>query len=204
MAPALFFTERTWPMTDRRQHILDAAARLFNQYGPQKTTMADIAREASVGVGSVYLEFPNKDALLLAISERRHAGVLGAIEQAWSSPGSLETRLERALTARLDAFLDCGSVGLHGADLLHCGSCGPVQRAHHAFREAEHTLFVGFLAQGAQEGVFTVSSPERTARALLLAYEAFSPPSVFKRERAPLRECLAELHRLMLRGLLTR
>ena len=38
---------------DRRLLILEAAGRLFRHYGPFKTTVADIAREARVGVGTV-------------------------------------------------------------------------------------------------------------------------------------------------------
>ncbi len=191
-------------MNARRDQILDAAARLFRQYGPLKTTIADIARAADVGVGSVYLEFPNKDALLLAISEARHARILQAIEVAWRGPGTAEARLQSALTARLDAFLECASEGLHSADLVHCGACGPVQRAHRAFREAERELFTLFLHEGREVGAFQIREPAHTAYALLLCYEAFSPPGVYACDQQRLRSALSEVHRLVLCGLLSR
>jgi hypothetical protein len=53
---------------ERRQTILAAAERLLRHYGPGKTTIAEIAREADVGVGTVYLEFSSKDAILEALS----------------------------------------------------------------------------------------------------------------------------------------
>jgi AcrR family transcriptional regulator len=51
--------------------ILDAAARIFHEQGYAGATTNDIADEAGVSVGSLYQYFPNKDALLVALT-RRH------------------------------------------------------------------------------------------------------------------------------------
>lgn len=48
---------------EREQRILDAAAKLFVHYGYDKTTVSDIAREAAVSKGAIYLHFDSKDAL---------------------------------------------------------------------------------------------------------------------------------------------
>src|SRR4029079_9279854 len=66
----------------RREQILSAADRLLRHYGPNKTTVADVAREAGIGVGSVYLEFPSKDALIEELSRARHRAVLAAMRAA--------------------------------------------------------------------------------------------------------------------------
>lgn len=47
----------------REQRILDAAADLFVHYGYDKTTVSDIAREAGISKGAIYLHFESKDAL---------------------------------------------------------------------------------------------------------------------------------------------
>ena len=49
---------------EREQRILDAAAELFVHYGYDKTTVSDIAREAGVSKGAIYLHFKSKDDLL--------------------------------------------------------------------------------------------------------------------------------------------
>lgn len=51
----------------RRQQLLDSASVLFSRWGFDKTSMDDIAREAGISKGAVYLEFPNKDALFKAV-----------------------------------------------------------------------------------------------------------------------------------------
>lgn len=61
---------------DRRKNILDAATRLFRHHGHAKTTMADIAREAGVAVGSVYLDVPSKEAIVEELSSITHVRVV--------------------------------------------------------------------------------------------------------------------------------
>ncbi|MCA9905858.1 MAG: TetR/AcrR family transcriptional regulator [Anaerolineae bacterium] len=50
--------------TEREQRILDAAANLFIHYGFDKTAISDIARDAGVSQGAIYLHFANKEDLL--------------------------------------------------------------------------------------------------------------------------------------------
>lgn len=49
---------------DRREHILSAARGLALDRGWSSTTIADIAAAARIGKGAVYLEFPDKAAIL--------------------------------------------------------------------------------------------------------------------------------------------
>jgi AcrR family transcriptional regulator len=54
----------------RRDHILDAATRVFAAKGFPNATIREIARLAGVADGTIYLYFRNKAALLLAILDR--------------------------------------------------------------------------------------------------------------------------------------
>ena len=58
------------PNPQREQRILDAAARLIAHYGYDKTTVSDIAREAGVSKGAIYLHFDSKEALFEALLDR--------------------------------------------------------------------------------------------------------------------------------------
>ena len=49
---------------EREQRILDTAANLFVHYGYDKTAVSDIAREAGISKGAIYLHFKSKDELL--------------------------------------------------------------------------------------------------------------------------------------------
>jgi AcrR family transcriptional regulator len=54
----------------RRAAILDAAARLLRDDPGRVANVADVARAAGVAKGTVYLYFPGKEDLLLALHER--------------------------------------------------------------------------------------------------------------------------------------
>ncbi len=54
----------------RRQQIMVAAKRVFNAKGFNKSTMEDIAKEAELSPGTLYLYFKNKDELFASLSLR--------------------------------------------------------------------------------------------------------------------------------------
>src|SRR5689334_4663119 len=106
---------------DRRCQILDAAERLLRHYGPHKTTMAEIAREASIGVGSVYLEFASKDAIIEELSRVQNLAVLDAMRRAASTGGTgYSTRLRAVFEAKVTVLLQLANCGVHAPDLVNC------------------------------------------------------------------------------------
>ncbi|MFJ4948548.1 TetR/AcrR family transcriptional regulator [Streptomyces sp. NPDC088760] len=52
--------------SQKRRRLTAAAARVLHQQGVERTTLADIAREADVPVGNVYYYFKTKDELVQA------------------------------------------------------------------------------------------------------------------------------------------
>jgi len=65
----------------RAQRILDAACTLILRYGYQKTTIADIAREAGVGKGTIYLHWTTRDALFAALILREKVAMAEDIKR---------------------------------------------------------------------------------------------------------------------------
>src|SRR5215467_7095021 len=57
-------------ITARRDQILDAATKVFAEKGFHPTTIKDIAREAGIADGTIYIYFENKTALMLGILDR--------------------------------------------------------------------------------------------------------------------------------------
>ena len=193
---------------ERRKVILDAAKRLLCHYGPQKTTIAEIAREAEIGVGSVYLEFASKEAIIGELSELEHTLVLDAMHEAAARKkrqgASFADQIAAVLDARVEMFLARGSQGAHTKDLLHCGNPG-VKDAHTRFLASERALLAHLLFEGAEEGELQAfASAEETARALLLVYTAFAPPKVFSGPADEVRQLLRTVHGLVKHGIVRR
>jgi AcrR family transcriptional regulator len=66
---------------DRRRRILDASRELLLERGWPATTVADIARRAGVGKGAVYLELPDKAAILAAVLRRSVRDVTAVVHR---------------------------------------------------------------------------------------------------------------------------
>jgi AcrR family transcriptional regulator len=193
-------------MTDaaRRELILQAADRLLRHYGPQKTTVADVAREAGIGVGSVYLEFSSKEAIVEALSMARYRTVLEAMRTAATAEGKPHReRLTGALDARLGAYFAQADGGAHACDLFHCASAA-VKTAAERFREDERALVAAVLREGTRAGELAVENPEASARSVLRAYATFTPPWIFMGEREEVLGLLEGVHALVLYGVVKR
>jgi AcrR family transcriptional regulator len=87
---------------ENRERLLAAASELFAERG-LGVTLNDIAHHAGVGVGTAYRRFPNKEALIDALFEKRLQAVVDVAQEALDDPDAwngLLTFLERALSMR--------------------------------------------------------------------------------------------------------
>ncbi|WP_181389484.1 TetR/AcrR family transcriptional regulator [Pseudoprimorskyibacter insulae] len=73
--------------------ILDAALKVFVKSGFQAATIAEIAKEAGLGKGTLYLYFKNKDALVDALLERHLKAARKSVTE-YLEPESLDDFLE--------------------------------------------------------------------------------------------------------------
>jgi TetR/AcrR family fatty acid metabolism transcriptional regulator len=67
---------------DKRERILVAAERIFARHGFFAAKVADVAKEAGVADGTIYLYFKSKDDLLISLFERRMLEVNTALRAA--------------------------------------------------------------------------------------------------------------------------
>ncbi|KRD72611.1 MULTISPECIES: TetR/AcrR family transcriptional regulator [unclassified Ensifer] len=77
--------------------ILDAALPVFVRFGFRKTSMADIARAASISRASLYLSFSSKEELFRAGSVRAHAKALDEVAAVLASDGCAFDRIAKAM-----------------------------------------------------------------------------------------------------------
>jgi AcrR family transcriptional regulator len=61
--------------------VLDAAERVFEQYGARRANVDDIAREAGVSRSTLYRRYPNKEALLAAVVVRAVDGFFDQLDR---------------------------------------------------------------------------------------------------------------------------
>jgi TetR/AcrR family fatty acid metabolism transcriptional regulator len=85
---------RTQRALDRKRHILDAAVLAFAEKGFFNTRIADIARNAGVADGTIYLYFKSKDDILISVFEVRMEETLNGLAKALEHCGSTRKKLE--------------------------------------------------------------------------------------------------------------
>ncbi len=91
---------------NRRQQLLDVAARLFRERGYHVTSMRDIAHEVGMLSGSIYYHFSSKEDLLLAVYEEGLRHIAERVDAAVATRDAPWDRLEAGCTAHLEALLE--------------------------------------------------------------------------------------------------
>ena len=89
---------------ERRNHILDAAERVFLERGFDETTMDDLAGEAELAKGTLYLYFKNKEDLLADLLVRRRSPLLQRFGEAAADASHGLDHVRRLIEAQLESF----------------------------------------------------------------------------------------------------
>jgi AcrR family transcriptional regulator len=87
--------------TDKRTRLLDAANRLVQQQGFNRTTLADIAEKSKVPLGNVYYYFKTKDEIGHALIEYRTGRICGQFSE-WDKLPEPRKRILAAIEAVAD------------------------------------------------------------------------------------------------------
>lgn len=85
-----------------RNAILDAAEQVFAERGFHVARISDVAKQARIGVGTVYNHFEQKEDLLRALLEERTARLIEHLAARPGDPAEFEERLIARLTRVLD------------------------------------------------------------------------------------------------------
>lgn len=87
-------TPRRMPSGQRREHIVDAARRVFVAHGFGGSRIRDIAAEAGINEALLYRHFDSKEALFeAAVVTPLHAAVVRLTETATEPPANAESSL---------------------------------------------------------------------------------------------------------------
>ena len=158
-----------------RDRILDAAERLLGRFGYRKMTVDDIAAEAGIGKGTVYLSFPSKEEVVLSTVDRIVDRVCTAMEEEAARDASAPVRLRAMLRARvLVRFEAVAAYSASLNDLLGSIRAALLARRVQHF-EQEIGVLARVIAAAQQDGELAAGAPRRIARALVLATNSFLP-----------------------------
>jgi len=162
-----------------RQRILSAAAEVFTQRGLD-ATLDDVARQAGVGVGTVYRRFPDKESLVAELFQDRIDTLVAVAEDACTAPDpwqALVSYLEYAAASMAD------NLGLRQLMMFATYGADKVAYAREQMRPAITKLVERAQAAGALRPDFDATDVPLIALMLSSAAEYAGPvqPEVWRR-----------------------
>ena len=158
--------------------ILATARDLFYEVGFHGTTVRDIAGRVGVTVPALYYHHANKEAILSALLDRSIGSVIERCEQALSEAGEDPADRFRNLIECLALYM--ANHRKSAAMDAEIRALSPAARKQYSIqRRRVEQMVADTIAQGVTAGVFEVTSPSDTGRALLGMIQAitlwFSP-----------------------------
>lgn len=161
------------PAPDR---ILDAADRLLGRFGYRKMTIDDLAREAGMGKGTVYLSFAGKEDVALACIDRMAGRIAARLEAIAAGAGPPADRLRGMLIARVLDRFDYARGHSDSLDELLAAIRPRLLERRAAHFRAEASIVARVLAEA------RVADAEAVAGAMIVAGNALLPYSLGARE----------------------
>jgi TetR/AcrR family transcriptional regulator, fatty acid metabolism regulator protein len=173
---------------ERKELILDAADRLLAHFGYKKMTVEDIAREAGIGKGTVYLHFASKEDVVLSHVDRIVRPLFAELDDMAAQDLSAADRLRAMLVRRVMLRFDAAApftVSL--SEVLSDLRAGVIERRQRHFaREAK--ALAAMLQEGQRLGEFRAHNAAATARLLIAATNSLLPFSLSTAELGKRRE----------------
>jgi AcrR family transcriptional regulator len=136
---------------DTREHILDTATRVLQERGLARVTTRDITRAAGLADGTLYVHFPHKEDLFLAIIQRHLPAFVPTVQPEQAGTQPLDVSLEAICQAAVrfyeeliplgaSLFADPSLLLRHQAWMVEQGGPEQIYRRVAAYIDAEQRL----------------------------------------------------------------
>jgi TetR/AcrR family fatty acid metabolism transcriptional regulator len=89
---------------DKPQQIIDAAVRVFARNGFYNSRVSDIAREAGIASGTIYLYFKTKDEILVTLFREKMAAFVSALRAEIARERDPEAKIRRLVRLHFEVL----------------------------------------------------------------------------------------------------
>jgi TetR/AcrR family fatty acid metabolism transcriptional regulator len=189
---------------DKRRRILDAAVSVFAQNGFYNAKVAQIAKQAGVADGTIYLYFKNKEDILIQVFIDAMDEILRRQEEALSEVANANERLRTFIRVHFASVAESRAM----AEVITV----ELRQSAKFMRNTDMKPFGRYLAMiarivddGVREGTFAQSSePRLIARAIFGAIDELALAWAMTNRNTSLDEAAPRVADVFLRGLLRR
>lgn len=189
---------------DKPQQIIEAAVRVFARKGYYNSRVSDIAREAGIAAGTIYLYFRTKDDILVTLFREKMAQFVGSLRKAIADEPDAVAKLSRLIRLHFEMLEENPQL----AEVVQV----ELRQGQKFFRGASSheiasyfALITSVLEEGVAEGRFRAGLPVKVAtKALFGAMDQMATSWVLGKRGYRLADTADALADIFLRGLAPR
>lgn len=155
-----------------REHILQAAGRVFERFGFHKSSMNDIAVAARKGRRTLYTYFRSKEEIFRAVIDTEVKSLEEKLEKIAHQNIPPDEKLRAYFHARMNAIREL-TIFYEALreDLIN--NLGIVERIREDYDKREIALIQSILDEGTATGIFSMEDSRLAAEAMVLATKGF-------------------------------
>jgi len=154
------------PEPDKHQLIIDAAVRVFARNGYYNSRVSDIAKEAGIASGTIYLYFKTKDEILVTLFREKMAEFVATVRKAIAAEPDAVAKLRRLIRLHFKLLEEHAEM----AEVVQV----ELRQGQKFFRGASANEISGYfdlissvLEEGMAAGLFRNDLPVKTVRKVL-------------------------------------
>lgn len=190
---------------NKKELIIEAAIKVFARDGLEKGKIADIAKEAGIGKGTVYEYFRSKNDIFKVIEESVFSDFSIVFEELNSSTLSPTKKLSNLLEQGIDMFMEMGDVLLiimelwaqAGRGHVHGSDSSLFVEYYDYFRKSVESI----LSDGILSGEFRDMNKEGVATLLLAFMDGLSWQFVILKDSKKFNKIKSEAIESFMRGI---
>lgn len=191
---------------NKKQLIIEAAIKVFARDGLEKGKIADIAKEAGIGKGTVYEYFRSKDDIFKVIEESVFSDFNLVFKELNSSTLSPTEKLSTLMETGMDMFMEMGDILLIIMELWAQAGRGHVHGSdpslfveyYDDFRKGVESI----LSEGILFGEFRDMNKEGVATLLLAFMDGLVWQFVILNDKKKFKKVKSEAIESFMRGIL--
>lgn len=190
------------PDPDKHRQIIDAAIRVFARNGYYNSRVSDIAREAGVASGTIYLYFKTKDDILVTLFREKMAEFVGFLKNAVAKEAHADGKIRRLIRYHFKILESNSEL----AEVVQV----ELRQGHKFFRGASaqevggyFDLIASILEEGISAGLFRKDLKVKVATKVLFgAVDQMTTSWVLGKRHYRLSDTAAEVADIFLKGIL--
>lgn len=166
--------KHAFPM-NTKDLILEEARKVFERFGFNKTSMADIATAARKGRRTIYTYFTSKEEVFRAVIDTEVSKLAEILQQIIAQPLPPKDKFRLYILTRMNAVKTLTTY----YDALRedfMNNLGMIEDLRQQYDELEARMIKAILDEGVEKSQFRIADTDVVARAIVFATKGFELP----------------------------